>query len=76
MTLRLVECRTGDRVRIVSIDAGHGAVLNLMNLGLDVGHVVELRRRSALHGPLLVSHDDTEVAIGYGLAEKILVERD
>ncbi len=76
MTVRLVECRRGDRVRIVRIDAGRGAVLNLMNLGLDVGHTVELLRRSPLHGPLLVAHGDTEVAIGYQLAEKIMVEKD
>lgn len=76
MTVRLVECRRGDRVRIVKIDAGRGAALNLINLGLDVGHTVELRQRSPLHGPLLVAHDGTEVAIGYRLAEKILVEKD
>jgi Fe2+ transport system protein FeoA len=76
MTVRLVECRRGDRVRIVKIDAGHGATLNLMNLGLDVGHVVELLQGSSLHGPLLVAHGDTEVAIGYRLAERILVEKD
>ena len=76
MTVRLVECRRGDRVRIVRIDAGRGTVLNLMSLGLDVGHTVELLRRSPLHGPLLVSHGETEVAVGYHLAKKILVEKD
>ncbi|MBN1770318.1 MAG: ferrous iron transport protein A [Deltaproteobacteria bacterium] len=76
MTVRLVECGRGDRVRIVRIDAGRGAALNLMNLGLDVGHVVELLQRSPLRGPLLVSHDGTEIAIGYHLAEKILVEKN
>jgi|DewCreStandDraft_4_1066084.scaffolds.fasta_scaffold00107_48 ferrous iron transport protein A len=76
MTVRLVECRKGDRVRIVKLDAGHGASLNLIHLGLDVGQTVEIRQRSPLHGPLLVAHDGTEVAIGYGLAEKILVEKE
>lgn len=76
MTVPLVECRKGDRVRIVKIDAGRGASLHLMHLGLDVGHTVELLQRSPLHGPILVSHDGTEVAIGYGLAEKILVEKE
>jgi Fe2+ transport system protein FeoA len=75
MSVRLVECRRGDRMRIVRIDAGRGAVLNLMNLGLDIGHTVQLLQISPLSGPLLVSHDDTEVAIGYRLAEKILVEK-
>lgn len=76
MTVQLVQCRRGDRVRIVSINAGRGAILNLMSLGLDVGHTIELLQSSPLHGPLLVAHDGTEVAIGYHLAQKILVERD
>ncbi|NMC69466.1 MAG: ferrous iron transport protein A [Myxococcales bacterium] len=76
MTVRLVDCRKGDRVRIVRLDAGHGASLQLIHLGLDVGHTVEVLQRSPLHGPVLVSHDGTEVAIGHGLAEKILVEKE
>jgi len=76
MTIRLVECRKGDRVRIVKLEAGRSAALHLVHLGLDVGQTVEIRQRSPLRGPLLVAHDGTEVAIGYGLAEKILVEKE
>jgi len=75
MTIKLTECKRGDRVRIKAIDAGRGATLNLMNLGLDLGHEVELLQRSPLRGPLLVMHGDTEIAIGYGMAQKIVVER-
>ena len=76
MNVRLVECSRGDRVRIVRIDAGRGAILKLMNLGLSVGHAAEVIRCSPLRGPLLLSHRGTEVALGYHLAERILVERD
>ncbi len=76
MTVRLVECRRGDRVRIVKIDAGPGAVLNLVNLGLSVSHTIEMLQRSPLRGPVLVCHHGTAVAIGYQLAERILVEKD
>jgi Fe2+ transport system protein FeoA len=76
MTVRLVECSRGDRARVVRIDAGHGAALNLMNKGISVGQTIELLRSSPLRGPLLVSRGDTEVAVGYRLAEKILVEKD
>ena len=76
MTLRLVDCRRGNRVRIVRIDAGRGAALNLMNLGLNVGETIEVLRVSPLRGALLVSRGDTEVAVGYRLAEKIFVEKD
>jgi Fe2+ transport system protein FeoA len=76
MTVRLVECSRGDRVRVVRIDAGRGAALNLMNMGIRVGQAIELLRSSPMRGPLLVSRGDTEVAVGYRLAEKILVEKD
>ncbi|MBN2196757.1 MAG: ferrous iron transport protein A [Polyangiaceae bacterium] len=76
MTVRLIECRRGDRVRIVRIEAGRGAILNLINLGLNVSHTIELLQRSPLRGPLLVAHRGTAVAIGYQLAERILVEKD
>jgi len=76
MTVRLVECVRGERIRIVSINAGRAATLKLMNLGLSVGQAAEVIRCSPLHGPVLLSRGDTEVALGYHLAEKILVEKD
>jgi Fe2+ transport system protein FeoA len=45
-----------------------------MSLGLNVGDTVEPPGFSC--APLLVSHGTIEVAIGFRLAEKILVERD
>ena len=75
MPVRLADCRRGDRVRIVRIDAGRGAALNLMDLGLNVGETIELLRISPFRGPLLVSRGHTEVAVGYRLAEKILVDK-
>jgi len=62
------------KVRISKIAAGRGALLNLMNMGLVVGNVVEVGKSSKLHGPVLVKYRDSEIAIGYGIAEKIIVE--
>lgn len=76
MTVRLVQCVRGDRVKIVKLDTGKGATLNLMSLGLDIGDTIELLQRSPLRGPVIVRRDGTSVAIGYRLAEKILVEKD
>lgn len=74
MIKRLVDCKSGGKVRISKIAAGRGALLNLMNMGLVVGNVVEIGKASRLHGPVLVRYRDTDVAIGYGIAEKIIVE--
>ncbi len=71
---RLTKFKSGDKVKIVEIDAGHGAQLNLAHLGLDVGHIIEIFRKASLGGPVTVRFRDTEIAIGYRLAKKILVE--
>jgi len=73
--VRLAECKRGDRLTILAIDAGRAATLSLMNMGLGIGRELELLRRSPLGGPLLVLRGETKVAIGYGMAQKILVEK-
>lgn len=72
---RLIGCKEKEKVKIVSIDAGRGAVINLMNLGLNVGDTIEIRRKSRFHGPVIVVHRESEIAIGFGLAQKIIVKR-
>ena len=69
----LTECIIGSRVKISEIAAGRGASLNLANLGLHIGNVIRLERRSPFRGPLTVEHQGSEIAIGFGLAQKILV---
>ena len=71
----LVDCKVGDRVEISEIDAGRGAALNLASLGLHIGNIIRLGRRSPFKGPLTVEHQGSEIAIGFGLAEKILVTK-
>jgi ferrous iron transport protein A len=66
---------TGDRVIISEIDAGRGAAMNLACLGLHIGDVIRLERRSPFRGPLTVVHRGSEIAIGFSLAQKILVTK-
>lgn len=70
----LTDFKKGSKVRIADISAGYGAKRNLTNLGLSVGNVIEIKRISSLKGPVVVLLDNTEIAIGHGLAEKISVE--
>ncbi|MBZ0181014.1 MAG: ferrous iron transport protein A [Melioribacteraceae bacterium] len=72
--MRLIDCLNGSKVKILSIDAGKGAELNLMNLGLNIGDIITVSKRSRLRGPVVIINKDSEIAIGHGLAEKILVE--
>ncbi|MCK4942588.1 MAG: ferrous iron transport protein A [Candidatus Aminicenantes bacterium] len=71
---RLVDCKGSTQVKIVKINAGRGALINLSNLGLHIGNFIKLMRKSPFKGPVIVDHQGSEVAIGYGLAQKIFVE--
>jgi Fe2+ transport system protein FeoA len=71
---RLIDCKDGSRIKIIQIDAGRGAQINLSNLGLHIGDQIKFERKSPLHGPVIVVHRGTEIAIGYKLAQKIFVE--
>ncbi len=71
---RLADCGTAEKVKIVAIDAGKGAERNLHSLGLHPGNIVSVVRKSQMGGPIVIEIRSTEIAIGRGLAKKIVVE--
>lgn len=73
--MRLADCRIGDKIKIVEVNAGGGAVQNLARLGLRIGNVCQVLRVSFLRGPVMVYYRDTEIAVGYRLARKIRVQK-
>ena len=72
--MKLVDCKDGTRIKIVRINAGRGALINLANLGFHMGNIIKFCRKSPFKGPVVVIYQGTEIAIGYGLAQKIFVE--
>jgi len=54
---------------------GWGFKKRLMDMGLTPGTKVMVLRSAPFHGPILVSVRGTRLALGRGLAEKILVEK-
>ena len=62
----------GNKVRIISIVGGRGVREHLFNIGLDVGTEIEVLRQGA-PGPFLIAFKETRLAIGHGVAQKIMV---
>jgi len=60
------------QVRAV-VGPGRGLRLRLGSLGIRPGAVVRLISLGAGHGPILLEVDGTRVALGRGLARRILV---
>ena len=66
---------SGRRARIVSVRGGRGVAEHLNNIGLGVGTEVEVLRQGA-PGPFLVRIKETRLAIGQGVAGKIMVSAE
>ncbi len=75
-TVPLFQAPAGSPLKIVSVDGGHGVRQRLFALGLHVGDVVEIQSQWIFRGPILVRNlaSDTSLALGRGIAQKIVVE--
>ncbi|MGE5592142.1 MAG: FeoA family protein [Betaproteobacteria bacterium] len=71
--IALVHVRAGQEVQVIEILGGHGLVGRLEALGIRPG--TRMRKISSvfLRGPVTVEVHDTKVAMGYGMAAKVLV---
>jgi ferrous iron transport protein A len=70
----LLDVQKGDWVRILSLQGGQGLEDKLTQHGLYPGDCVRVLRAAPLGGPLLVDVHGREIALGRGIAQKILVE--
>jgi ferrous iron transport protein A len=68
----LIMAGEGERVRIQSLQGGKGLVMRLTELGLNQGTEVRIIQRQG--GGLVVARGETRIALGGGMASKILVE--
>ena len=63
-------------LKIVEILGGHGVRRKLFALGFHKNDLIELDSQSIFRGPILVRNltSDTSVALGRGIAQRIIVE--
>ncbi|MGO0122440.1 FeoA family protein [Desulfothermobacter acidiphilus] len=66
--------RNGSRARIAYFAAGLQSEKRLQALGLAPGKEVVKLSGLPFHGPVVVCVDNSQVALGYGLAQKVMVE--
>lgn len=70
----LSSAEVGTRVRIAALLAGRGMAERISDMGLPVGSEIEIVQRQS-GGRMVVARDFARVALGGGMAQKILVER-
>ena len=74
--LTLAQMRTGQTGTVVEVLGGHGLIRRLDALGIRPGKKVTKLSSTLFHGPVILRADSTQVAIGFGMARKIIVELD
>jgi len=74
--LTLAEMRTGQTGTVVEILGGHGLTRRLDALGIRPGRKVTKISSTLFRGPVILRVDNAQVAVGFGMARKIIVETD
>lgn len=75
-TLDLTQLQGGESGVVINIQGGYGLTRRLESLGIRVGKKVTKVSSQLMRGPVTVRMDNSEVAIGFGMARKILVEKE
>jgi ferrous iron transport protein A len=72
MTLdQIIENR---KAKVLDIQGGHGVRQRLNQMGIHPGDIITILRFGALRGPILVEVHGSQVALGRGIASRIIVE--
>ncbi len=74
MIISVIEMKPGEKGIVVSLEGGHGFVERIQSMGVRVGKEIKKVGSHFWHGPQTVLIDRFQIAIGYGMASKILVE--
>ena len=71
--MTLADLRIGELKRVKGVTGGHGLQNNIRSMGIREGKVLRVVTRQPLRGPIVVEIDGMRIAIGRGMAKKILL---
>jgi ferrous iron transport protein A len=74
--MTLIQAQSGQTVRIASFNGGIGLEHKLRQLGLVPGDTARVLRFAPLGGPILIEVDGRSIALGRGVAAKVIVETE
>ena len=74
--ITLARMQTGQSGVVVQIQGGHGLVNRLSALGIRPGKRITKVGSMFMRGPVTIQVDRAQVAIGFGMANRVIVELD
>jgi len=76
MVITLDLAKGNQKVKVVDISGGWGIRQRLGCLGIHPGDIITVRRSAIMRGPILISVHGNQVALGRGVARKVIVEAE
>ena len=74
--LTLAQMEIGETGKIVELRGGLGLIRRLDALGIRQGKKVTKTSSTFFRGPVTLQIDNAQVAVGFGMARKIIVQTD
>lgn len=74
MEIALSKLKTGKTGKIKRLADGREFKTKMISLGVRVGKTIKVQSSHRFGGPVTVEIDNMRIAIGRGMAEKIIVE--
>jgi len=75
MSIPLDQVHENKKATVIDIQGGSGIRQRLSQMGIHPGDIITMVRYGALRGPLLIEIHGSQVALGRGIASRILVEK-
>ena len=74
MSTTLDQIYENRKAKVIDIQGGAGIRQRLSQMGIHPGDIITMVRYGALRGPLLIEIHGSQVALGRGIASKIILE--
>jgi ferrous iron transport protein A len=74
MPTTLDQINENRKAKVMDIQGGQGIRQRLSQMGIHPGDIITILRYGALRGPILIEVHGSQVALGRGIASRIIVE--
>lgn len=72
--ISLDRLKIGQKGKIIRLDGGRAFQEKAHSLGIRIGKIIIIYSSLPLRGPIAFKFDNVEIAIGRGMAQKIILE--
>jgi ferrous iron transport protein A len=74
MPATLDQMHESNKAKVIDIQGGQRIRQRLGQMGIHPGDIITILRYGALRGPILIEIHGSQVALGRGIASKVIVE--